>query len=195
MFLKNKLDSHKQAKYLQIAIIFLLLIGNLSPHVYSETLNQYQTKAIYLFNLALFLTWPNNTFQFPEQPFRICILGKDPFGIELDIVVENEKIENHQVVVPRISTIEMSRYCQILFINQSEQDHLTTIFAYLSKRPILTISDINNFIKQGGMIQLFNPNNNQVHLIINPNTIKQVGIKASANLLEIAKIINSSENN
>jgi hypothetical protein len=194
MFLKNQLDSHKPAQYLQI-ITLLLLIGNLSPHVDADTLKQSQTKAVYLFNLALFLTWPNNTFKSPEQPFRLCILGKDPFGVELDIIVENEKIESHQVVVPRISTIEMSRYCQILFINKSEQNHLATILAYLSKRPILTISEINNFVKQGGMIQFFNTNNNQVRLIINPKKLKQASIKPSANLLEIAKILNSSRDN
>ena len=186
---------NQQTQYLQIAITFLLLIGNLSPHTYAETLNQYQTKAVYLFNLALFLTWPNNTFKSPEQPFRLCILGKDPFGVELDLIIENEKIESHQVVVPRISTVQMSRYCQILFINQSEQNHLATIFAYLNKRPILTVSDIKNFVKQGGMIQFFNTNNNQVGLIINPKALKQSGIQASANLLEIATILNFSPDN
>ncbi len=183
---------NQQTQYLQIAITFLLLIGNLSPHTYAETLNQYQTKAVYLFNLALFLTWPNNTFKSPEQPFRLCILGKDPFGIELDIIIETEKIDTHPVVVPRISTVQMSRHCQILFINQSEQNHLATILAYLNKRPILTVSDLKNFVKQGGMIQFFNTNKNQVGLIINPKTLKQSGIEASANLLEIATIFNSS---
>ncbi len=189
MFFKIQLDS----QYLRIAITLLLLVGNLSP--YADTLKQSQIKAVYLFNLALFLTWPNNTFKSQEQPFRICILGKDPFGVELDIVVENEKIEGHQVVVPRISTIEMSRYCQILFINESEQDHLATIFAYLRKRPILTISDRNNFVKQGGMIQFFNTHNNQVRLMIAPKTLKEADLKASANLLEIAKIINLLRDN
>jgi len=196
MFLKNQLDSYKPAQYLRIAITLLLLIANLFPQASADTLlKQSQIKAVYLFNLALFLTWPNNTFKSQEQPFRLCILGKDPFGVELDIVVENEQIEGHQVVVPRISTIEVSRYCQILFINKSEQNHLATIFAYLSKRPILTVSDLNNFVTQGGMIQFIHTDNNQVRLLIAPKTLKQAGIKASTNLLEIAKILNSSQDN
>lgn len=190
MFFKIQFDSHKQAQYLQIAITLLLLVGNLSRFSYADTLNESQKKAIYLFNIALFLTWPQNTFKSDEQTFHICILGKDPFGSELDIIVENEKIEGRQVVVSRISTVEMSRYCQILFINKSEQDHLETIFAYLSKRPILTISDLNNFVVKGGMIQFINTQNNQVRLMIYLKRLKEYGINASANLLEIAKIIN-----
>jgi len=183
MFLRTKL-------LLLVINLSLLFLLSLSPFSHADSLKQSQIKAVYLFNIALFLTWPNNTFKSPEQPFRLCILGKDPFGIELDIVVENEKIEGHPVVVPRFSTVEMSRYCQILFINQAEQNNLAMIFAYLSKRPILTISSINNFVTQGGMIQFFNTQNNQVRLMIAPKTLKEIGIKASANLLEIAKIIN-----
>jgi hypothetical protein len=181
--------------YMSCAIaLFLILVSLYSiPFSYADNsrdiIEEYQIKAVYLFNFALFFTWPRYVFKHPKQAFRICIIGDDPFGIDLDLVIENEIVEGRRVTVRRLSTIKKSKYCQILFVSQSEQSSLVNIFAYLKRHPILTVSDINNFAIRGGMIQFFNTPNNEVRFIIAPETVDEADLIASANLLQIARIV------
>jgi len=173
---------------LSLCLIIMSLSSILPSYAQEEQPEEYQIKAVYLFNFALFLSWPPSVFQQAKQPFRICILGKDPFGVDLKLVIENEKIDGHRVIIQHLGSIQQSQFCQILFINQSEQPRLATIFAYLKRHPILSISDMPKFVERGGMIQFFNTAYNEVRFMIAPAAISEVGLIASANLLEIAQI-------
>ena len=53
---------------------------------------EYRVKAVFLFNFAQFVDWPPDAFTAPGQPFVIGVLGKDPFGPELDAVVRGETV-------------------------------------------------------------------------------------------------------
>jgi hypothetical protein len=186
--------SHKNSifgKGLQFFLLLCLIISNsfISSKSHAKELpEEYQIKAVYLFNFTLFFSWPPSVFKHSKQPFRLCVLGDDPFGIDLDLVIENERVEGRSVIIQRLNSVYQSTSCQMLFISQSEQSRLATIFAYLKQRPILTISDIPNFVKQGGMIQFFNTPYNEVRFIVAPNAINKAKLIASANLLEIAQI-------
>jgi hypothetical protein len=142
---------------------------------------------VFLLNFASFITWPSSAFANSSASFNICILGEDPFGVEVDITVENEKIEGHAVVVQRLSNLKNVASCQIVFISQSEKDNLTTLLTTLQRRPILTVSDIEEFVKTGGMIQFFKQGT-KVRFLIDPITVKGVGLQVSGNLLRIAKL-------
>jgi hypothetical protein len=174
--------------------ITLFLVVSLFPFLVSyadtseDVIEEYQIKAVYLFNFALFFTWQDFVFKHPRQPFRFCVLGKDPFGIDLDIVLENEIVEGRSVTVQRLSTVYRSAGCQILFVSQSEKSRLRTILAYLKRYPILSVSDIKGFVRRGGMIEFFNTPYNEVRFIIAPETVDEAHLIASANLLEIAEI-------
>jgi hypothetical protein len=171
-----------------IAVISIFHVSLCLANTQEDWIEEYQIKAVYLFNFALFFTWPDYTFKKPSQPFRICILGQNPYGIDLDLVVENETVEGHPVIVQPIYSVYRTQTCQMLFISQSEQSRLANIFPYIKRYPILTVSDIKGFAQQGGMIEFFNTSDNEVRFIIAPEAVNEASLLASANLLEIAKI-------
>jgi len=177
-----------------IQFIAVISIFNMSLCLAEEnSIEEYQIKAVYLFNFALFFTWPDYTH--PSQAFRICILGQNPYGIDLELVVENETVEGHQVIVQPIYSVYRSQRCQMLFVSQSERSRLANIFTYLHQSPILTVSDIKGFAQQGGMIEFFNTPYNEVRFIIAPEAVTEANLIASANLLEIAQIFYRSRTN
>ncbi len=179
-----------------IQFIAVISIFNVSLCLAEEnSIEEYQIKAVYLFNFALFFTWPDYTFKHPSQAFRICILGQNPYGIDLELVVENETVEGHQVIVQPIRSVYRSQHCQMLFVSQSEQYRLANIFAYIQRYPILSVSDIKGFAQQGGMIEFFNTPYNEVRFIIAPEAVNEANLLASANLLEIAQIFYRSRTN
>jgi hypothetical protein len=176
-----------------ILIIFLMFGYTFSPtHAAKPTsAGEYQIKAVYLYNFTLFIRWPNTAFDTPNASFRFCILGEDPFQYKIDMTVKNETVQGRSVIVQRLSQIQQSDACQILFISQSERSRLAHIIAYLEQepiRPILTVSDISDFlIMQGGMIKFYS-RRKRVRLAIDPDALEDVGLKASARLLQISKV-------
>ena len=55
-----------------------------------------QVEAAYLYNFGKFVTWPPDRTTDADQ-FRICVLGKDPFGSVLDSTVTGERIGGRQI--------------------------------------------------------------------------------------------------
>jgi len=99
-----------------------------------EAAKEYEIKAVYLFNLVSFMKWPKSALP-RGKPFRIFILGQDPFGDNIDFVVANQKqIQKYPVVVKRLLSKSQADHCHILFISDSEQLCLPTIFKALKKK-------------------------------------------------------------
>lgn len=151
-------------------------------------LTEIQVKAVYLFNFAKFVTWPDEIFANAEESFHICVLGDDPFGEKLDLAVKNEKVKKRPILLQRLHELSTNNTCHALFISRSEQLRLTTIFTYTQQRPILTVSDMEDFVLQGGMIQLYS-RDNKVRFFIDPQTLREAKLVPSARLLQLANII------
>jgi hypothetical protein len=133
-----------------------------------------------------FLRAPS-AFDSQQAPIRICILGKNPFE-DFDVLIKDKIVKGRSITVEHIHDIRRANRCHILFVSKSEKGYQATIFAYVKQYPILTVSDIKNFVARGGMIQFVHCGK-KVRFIINRKAMQNVGIKASANLLRVAKEI------
>jgi len=142
----------------------------------------YQVKAAFLFQLGGFVQW---TGQVAADPFTICILGRDPFGNSLDSIVRDEMIGNARVETKRIARVQEATECRILFIASSEEARLGQILASLEKSAVVTVSDIQQFVEQGGMVQ-FVLENNRVRFSVNLAPAQRAGLMFSSQLLKLA---------
>ncbi len=150
-----------------------------------ESAKEYEIKAVYLFNLGSFVRWTPDSLQ-AGKTFQICIVGQDPFGADLDYVVKTQKeVQEHPVVVKRLADLTQFTGCHILFVNSSEQLQLPSILAKVKNKPILTVGDSEYFVAQGGMVQFYQ-NDGKIRLMLDPQTIRESGLKASAQLMQIA---------
>jgi hypothetical protein len=153
---------------------------------------EYRVKAVFLFNFAQFVDWPPDAFTDPGQPFVIGVLGKDPFGADLDAVVHGETVAHRPLVVERYDTIADLHNCHILYIARSEIGHLPQILTALEGRSILTVSDADGDIQTGVMIRLVN-RSNRVGLRIDVGAAKAGHLTISSKLLRPAEIVGSPE--
>lgn len=154
------------------------------PTVFQE----YQVKAVFLFNFAQFVDWPVATFPEAQSPIVIGVLGQDPFAGALDAAVQGEQVNGRSFVVHRYRRLEEVGNCQILFISRSETARLPAILAALRGRNILTVSDAENFTEQGGMIR-FVTEQNKVRFRINLEPAKAANLTLSSKLLRPASVV------
>lgn len=143
---------------------------------------QDDVEAAYLYNFSKFVHWPPDPLR---RTLNICILGHDPFGATLDTILDNEKIDGLQLKTVRLSDVSSAQSCAILFLDASEASHLDKDLSALSKLPILTVSDMPDFVDVGGMIQ-FVLRDDRVRFEVNLGAVNRSGLHVSSQLLKVA---------
>ena len=166
--------------------MLLLILPPTLLHGQNKTASEYQVKAVFLYNFTQFVDWPHETFNSPEEPFVIGIIGDDPFGSNLSEAIAGEKFGNHPIVIKHFRKTEEIENCQMLYINSDDQEEVENILTSISKKNILTISDAPAFNKWGGIIQFY-IENNKIRLRINVERSKAAGLSISSKLLNVAK--------
>jgi len=149
---------------------------------------EYQIKAVFLFNFTQFVEWPPEAFPNEKTPFTIGILGDDPFGTVIDETVQNEVVGHRPIAIGHFRHVEEIGNCQILYISRSETERLEEILVALKNRSILTVSDIDGFSRLGGMIR-FVMNKGRIRLTINNGTARSAGLVISSKLLRPSEVI------
>jgi len=173
----------------RLATIMLLLFA--APLLRAAALQEYQVKAVFLFNFTQFVDWPPATFADSSDPIVICVLGEDPFGRYLDDAVRGERVASRALSVRRIERAEEAAHCQILFISQSESARLDTILQHARGSRALTVSDARGFGERGGMVG-FVTEDNRVRLRINLEAARAAGLTISSKLLRVAELVGAA---
>lgn len=146
---------------------------------------EYLIKAALLYNFAKFTDWPAHSFEGPDAPLLICVLGSDPFGPALK-TIEGKVIKNRPVVTRVVSRVLDSRRCHVIFVSDSERSRLAEILELVGDDPILTIADMPDFAVSGGIINL-KVVDNKSRFDINLAAAHRANLKLSSKLLILAQ--------
>lgn len=150
---------------------------------------EYQVKAAFIYNFINFVDWSPESFG--NSTLNICIVGDDPFGKAFD-AIKNDTVRGKRLSVKPYKSSEEFKGCQIVFIPVSEKKHTGRILKSIGNANVLTISDTEETVKQGVMIGFF-IENEKVRFAINNEAARRAGLKISAKLLKLAKIIVAPE--
>jgi hypothetical protein len=158
-----------------------------TTHTFAQSkAEEYQVKAVFLYNFTQFIDWPEKAFNSPDEPFIIGIMGDDPFGNYIDRMVEGESIGTHPIKIKRCHDLRSALSCHILYINSFDREWLRTILNSVSQKNILTVSDYPSFNNLGGIIRFYTEDN-KIRLQINLPRSKEAELSISSKLLSVAK--------
>lgn len=147
-------------------------------------------KAASVLNCIRFTSWPTSAFSSAKAPLVIGIVGTDPFGKQLDELVAGEVVHNRSLIVKRLRADEDLRLCHAVFVAESEREHLPALLLQLKGNPVLTVSTLNGFAQQGGMINLLQTGA-ETKLEINQAGAEKANLQISGKLLSLATIVPS----
>jgi hypothetical protein len=157
----------------------------------TPTFNEYQLKAVFLFNFAQFVDWPQAGAAQTNDSFTICVLGNDPFDRYLYDTVRGEKLNERNFIVRRFRSVEEIDDCRILFISNSEIHRVRQVLAGLKDKSILTVSDVDRFADLGGIVE-FVTAEKHIRLKINVEAARAANLTISSKLLRPATIVATS---
>lgn len=146
---------------------------------------EYQIKAAFLFNFAKFVEWPPEAFAETNSPIVVGVLGKNVFGTDLETIIRDKTVNNRRFEFKNFSSASEAAHCHILFISPSEKENLKKIVEGLNKASVLTVSETDQFIQAGGMINFF-LQDSKIRFQISDDAAKKAGLKISSKLLSLA---------
>jgi hypothetical protein len=150
---------------------------------WQDVSNASRVKAAILYRFPGFVEWPAEAVE-GRTTLDICVLGPTtPFGNVLDELVAGEALGgralNARLVTPRnLDT------CHVLFLPDGS-DARRTVLRSVANRPVLTISDADRFLDEGGMVQL-RLLDDRVRFEVDLSAAERAGLRLSAQLLRLA---------
>lgn len=149
---------------------------------------EYQVKALFLYNFANFVEWPSNAFSSEEQSIRLCLFGDVPFGVFLD-EVDGTLIGDRELAVQRATNVaDISEGCHILFVGDEKRVLLPEFWNEIKYLYVLSVGEESQFTQRGGIINILRTTD-QVQFEVNITNAIANGLFISSDLLALARQI------
>jgi hypothetical protein len=161
------------------------LLAVLSAGASAQTASEYDVKAAFLYNFTKFVEWPPGAFPDESGQLKVCVLGDNPFGKNLESLIAGEEVQGRKLQLWQMDILHSADFCHILFISQSERARISEVLAAVRDSPVLTVSETDGFLEKGGTIN-FKIQESKVRFEINPGAAERGGLKMSSKLLRLA---------
>ena len=169
-------------------VIILLLALVLSQDVFSTDEAEMQSKAVFLYNFANFVDWPEKAFESKQSPIKICLFGEIPFGTFLDAVNGTLIGERELFVLRTYKLADIYEGCQILFVGEDKKARLPDFWKSIKYVYVLSIGEQDGFADRGGIINILRTTD-RVQFQINISNALNQGLFLSSDLLSLAREI------
>ncbi|MCG8314983.1 MAG: YfiR family protein [Pseudomonadales bacterium] len=137
------------------------------------------------------MDWPSDAFSSADSSLNICIVGNLP---EKNIIreLQSRTTRGRPLRVFAIDATANIAHCHIIYFRKAEKKQVRRMLEKTSNKPVLTVGEYSGFAEESGMVE-FAVVNGRIRLFINHRRAKSYGIVISAQLLEIASVIETVE--
>lgn len=171
----------------KLVIPLLLFFSSTAVLAEEDYAPEYQIKAAFIYNFANFIRWPDAAFASKETPFIVCVLGHDPFNSSLSVALREATMQGREMRLEYPKSATAAKKCHILFLSKKEKARFASTIENVKTLPVLTVSESDDFIAQGGAINFYEKND-KIKLEISRCALQAAGLKADPRLLNLAKI-------
>jgi hypothetical protein len=174
-----------------LAAFFLIACSAANLSAQEQKAGEYQIKALFLYNFINFVDWPADSSIHSSPTINVCVIGEDPFDNALDDI-RDKTVKDKKLAIRFYGPYDEPKGCHILFITAAEKRHAAHILKSVREANVLTVGDTEDLARQGAIIGFY-IEQKKVRFAINIEAARRAGLKISAKLLKLAKIIKASE--
>lgn len=151
-----------------------------------------RVKAAFVFNFIKFVEWPDTAFKTPAASLNVCVWGTNNDAAVM-MALHRKTAKQRALKVIAVDDTQQLGQCHVLFLPQNSQDTFKTVLRAIADRKILSVSDINDFARNGGLIGLFK-SDEKMRFAINVEATQRSGLRMSSQLLKFGKIVSGGSN-
>ena len=163
-----------------------------APAAVAQDVTELSLKTAFIHNFVKFTVWPADVLA-PGAPLTACVLGDAAMADVLANYVKGQPVDGHTIVVSSIASGGTLRSCHVLYVSGLTANAAALAVATLADAPVLTISDLDQFARIGGMAQLY-VEDGRLRFRVNVNTTKRCRLQLSSRLLSLATIVQDIPN-
>jgi len=149
-------------------------------------------KAAYIVNFIRFTDWLDDLPGKTDSRLRLSVFNDQNVYEALKAMSKTQHGRQLGMEVQTCSTVDCIRHNSVLYIGQSGSDQHQQLLEAVRGWSILTVSDIPDFARQGGMIEI-RQSDNRLTFIINLDVVRKANLYVSAQLLQLASIIREDQ--
>lgn len=164
-----------------LPVMFLLPLQS-----WAQPVPEYELKAAFVYNFALFTDWPSDT-AFEGGTLNICI---NPGSVLRQPLtgLGDKAVKGRRVSVRYLAALESLRACHVLFVDSSDRERWVQIKKGLGGASVLTISD-DDEIRHDGTIIALAMDNKRIVFDIDTRAARQARLVLSSKLLRLARTV------
>ena len=167
-------------------VLFLLILGVSRPTAAADE-DTHQAIALFLYNFANYVDWPDDAFNNARETLNMCVVGKARFVPYLD-AFEGALIRKRRLSIVKLPQINLDRRCHVLFLDDEEKKMIENIQVIHTSDYVLSISDDDNFVEDGWVVSVF-ARQQAVQFDVNLGQALRNGLYISSDLLGIARSV------
>ncbi len=111
-------------------------------------------KAELVFRFRTLFIWPNPASNSPENPWKIGVLGSNPYGEAFDRKIRARRKQKIYCEVVSGSRPEQLKGCQVVFIPRAESHDWAAIHREWDNKSVLLVGEQADFIEHGGAVSI-----------------------------------------
>jgi hypothetical protein len=165
---------------ISLIIMFSLFMLNTSNCV-AQKFTKHEIKAAYVYNFIRFVTW-----SVEKKTITIGIIGNNEFTEVVKSKLTNQNIGNIPLKVIQFSEPQDYTICDVIYITKDNEINNNTILKQIKNKSILSISEVDDFCLNGGIINFIEGDNGNYFFEINQKRALEEKIQISSKLLKLA---------
>ena len=151
-----------------------------TPRVLTEA----QAQAGFLYNCALFVSWPPGE---TATEIVLAIIGGEPASSALGDL-DGRPVHGRVLRVRWLKSTDALDGVHIVFFPGDDPRTAGAVLERLAAQPVLTVGGSSDFTRQGGAVRLYT-DYGRVRFEINLSRVELAGLKVSAKMLSLARIV------
>jgi hypothetical protein len=168
----------------QLLLCAAVLTG-LAVHAEDDTAAlERRIKAAFLYKFAGYVEWPEGTFQKPDAPITIAVMGDDALADELSRLAAGHTVEGRPLVIRKQHDNELAAGTNVLFIGHAEANRLRARGNALL--PVLIVTESDDALAQGSNIN-FIVSGGRVRFELSVENSEKRRLKLSSRLITVAQ--------
>jgi len=162
-------------------LVVLILCMLPVTYAHAQAISENQLKAAFLVNFLKYVEFPQSTL----TTTTICLFGGDTLGPYL-ASFEGRSVAGKKLRVKRVNSPDQVGDCQLLFVPYTEEARFAIALRWVEAMPVLTVSDADVFVRQGGCIALVHAEG-RMQFDVNASALSQIGLRPGSQMMRLAR--------
>lgn len=167
-----------------VGLVCWLLLCGVGAASQSKLETPDRVKAAFIRNFAHYVKWPKTAFESAESPWHIGVVGNTSLGGVLESALRGRIEQGRRFQIHTADSLKQLPPCHIMVIAIEDSRKRRAALAELKDKPVLTVGDAADTLKEGGIIRF--ELSDRIQMSVNLDQARAASLSIPTEMLEVS---------